>query len=216
MTDLSGEPSPFDTARDTAAVEWLTLGVLAGCYAVWGIGLALLPLWLGVPVIAVTAALHSSLTHEAIHGHPTRWPVVNAILLLPPLTLFVPYLRFQDLHLAHHHDEILTDPYDDPETNFLDPAVWARLSRPMRAVLRVNNTLAGRILIGPLVGTAGFIAGDIRAIRNGDRRAALGWLLHLPGLALVLWLVVLSPMPLWAYLLGAYLALGLLRIRTFL
>lgn len=216
MTDMTGGPSPHDSARETAAVEWLTLGVLAGCYAVWAIGLFLLPVWLAIPVVAVAAALHSSLTHEAIHGHPTRWPLVNAVLLLPALTLFIPYLRFQDLHLAHHHDEILTDPYDDPESNFLDPAVWDGLSAPMQRVLRLNNTLAGRILIGPLLGSAHFIAGDIRAIRNGDRRAALGWLLHIPGLALALWIVATAPMPLWAYLVAVYLAFGLLRIRTFL
>ena len=28
-------------------------------------------------------------------------------------------------HLAHHRDAMLTDPYDDPESNYLDPAVWA-------------------------------------------------------------------------------------------
>jgi fatty acid desaturase len=197
-------------------VEWPTLIVLAGCYGVWAAALFVLPLWLAVPVVAVTAALHSSLTHEAIHGHPTRWPAVNAILLLPPLTLFIPYLRFQDQHLAHHQDEILTDPYDDPESNFLDPAVWARLSRPVQAVLRFNNTLAGRILIGPLVGLWAFLGGDIRAILRGDRRAARGWLLHLPGLVLTLWVVVVSPMPVWAYLLAVHIALGLLKIRTFL
>lgn len=200
-----------------AAVEWPTLAVLAGCYAVWAAGVFLIPsLWLAVPVVAVAAALHSSLTHEAIHGHPTRWPLVNALLLAPPLTLFVPYLRFSDQHLAHHHDECLTDPYDDPESNFLDPAVWARLSPAMKALLRVNNTLAGRITVGPLIGLWTFVAGDIRAIRAGDGRVALGWALHLPVAAAVLWVVALSPMPVWAYLVAVHLAFGILKIRTFL
>jgi fatty acid desaturase len=44
----------------------------------------------------------------------------------------VPYLRFRDTHLAHHHDPNLTDPYDDPESNFQDPAVWARTPGPAR------------------------------------------------------------------------------------
>lgn len=215
MTDTAGGASPLGAAREGVAVEWPTLGVLAGCYAVWGFGL-FLPLWLAIPVVAVAAALHSSLTHEAIHGHPTRWPLLNALLLLPPLTLFIPYLRFKDQHLAHHQDEILTDPYDDPESNFLDPAVWARLSAPMQALLRFNNTLGGRILVGPALGLWTFLAGDIRAIRRGDRRAALGWLLHLPGLALTLAMVVTTPMPVWAYLVAVYFAFGLLKIRTFL
>lgn len=203
--------------RTGAAVEWPTLAVLAGCYAVWGLGVFAIPsLWLAVPVVAVAAALHSSLTHEAVHGHPTRWPRVNALLLAPPLTLFVPYLRFRDQHLAHHHDEVLTDPYDDPESNYLDPAVWARLSPGMRGLLRVNNTLAGRITVGPLIGLWTFIAGDIRAMRGGDSRAALGWALHLPVAAAVVWVVAWSPMPLWAYLLAVHLAFGILKIRTFL
>ncbi len=219
MTDATGEGSPYEAARAEAAVEWLTVGVLAGCYAVWALGVFLLSpvsLWLAVPVAGVAAALHSSLTHEAIHGHPTRWPVVNAILLAPPLTLFVPYLRFKDQHLAHHHDEILTDPYDDPESNYMDPAVWDRMSAPAQAILRVNNTLAGRILIGPLVGLWSFIGGDIRAIRAGDRRALRGWLLHIAPMAAVIWVVALSPMPVWAYLLSVHIAFGILKIRTFL
>ena len=64
----------------------------------------------------------------------------------------MPYVRFRDTHLAHHHDPILTDPYDDPEFNYMDPKVWAALSRWQQAVLRVNNTLLGRVVIGPLVG----------------------------------------------------------------
>lgn len=219
MTDTAGEPSPFETTRDVAAVEWLTFGVLAACYAAWGAGLFLLApvsLWLAVPVVAVAAALHSSLTHEAVHGHPTRWPLVNAVMMALPLTLFVPYLRFRDTHLAHHHDEILTDPYDDPESNYMDPAVWDRLSAPVRWVLRANNTLAGRIVLGPVVGLWTFIGGDLRAIRAGDRQVLKAWLLHLPPLAVTVWLIVLAPMPVWAVLLATHMGFGILKIRTFL
>jgi fatty acid desaturase len=202
-----------------AGVEWPTLAVLAGCYALWAAGVFLLPqvsLWLAVPLVALTAALHSSLTHEAIHGHPTGWPLVNALLLAPPLTLFVPYERFRDLHLAHHRDEFLTDPYDDPETNYLDPAVWDRLPPATRRLLRFNNTLAGRILVGPVLGLWTFIRADIRTIRAGDRAVARAWALHLPAAAAVVCCVALSPLPLWAYLLSLQGAFGLLKIRTFL
>jgi fatty acid desaturase len=215
MTDSTDEPR----SGTGTGVEWPTLAVLAGCYALWAAGVFLLPqvsLWLAVPVVALTAALHSSLTHEAIHGHPTGSPLLNALLLAPPLTLLVPYLRFRDLHLAHHRDEFLTDPYDDPETNYLDPAVWDRLPPATQALLRFNNTLAGRILVGPVLGLWTFIRADIRAIRAGDPAVARAWALHLPAAALVLWWVTLSPMPLWAYLLALQLAFGLLKIRTFL
>ncbi len=98
----------------------------------------------------------------------------------------------------------------------MDPAVWDRMSAPAQAILRVNNTLAGRILIGPLVGLWSFISGDLRAIRAGDRRALRGWLLHIAPMAAVIWVVALSPMPVWAYLLSVHIAFGILKIRTFL
>jgi fatty acid desaturase len=200
-------------------IEWPTFAVLSGCYGLWGLALFVLPhqsLVLAMAVVVLAGTQHSSLTHEVIHGHPTRWRTVNAGLVFLPLTLAIPYLRFRDMHLAHHHDEIITDPYDDPESNYLDPLKWARTGPLLRAVLTFNNTLAGRILIGPAVGMWGFWGGDIRAIRNGDRAALWGWLLHLPPLALVIWVISLSPMPLWAYCLATYFSISLLKIRTFL
>jgi fatty acid desaturase len=201
------------------AVDWPTIPVIGACYGAWGLGVFVLPemsVALAVLLLSPVIALHSSLTHEAIHGHPTRSEVVNAALLLLPLTVWIPYLRFKDMHLAHHHDELLTDPYDDPESNFLDPVVWDRLSAPTKWILKVNNTLAGRIIIGPLVGLYTFIAGDLRAIRTGDRRVLTGWLLHLPPLAVLVALLIHAPLPVWAYLLAVHLALGILKIRTFL
>ena len=103
-------------------------------------------------MLAVVLAQHSSLQHEAIHGHPTRHPRLNEALVYPALGLLIPYRRFRDMHLAHHYDPLLTDPHDDPESNYLDPAVWARLRRPVRALLAVNNTLLGRMVIGPVIG----------------------------------------------------------------
>ena len=207
MTDRAGK------------VEWPTFIVFVGCYGLWALAVFVLPqasLTLSVLLLILMGTQHSSLTHEVIHGHPTRWRALNAALVFPPLTLAIPYLRFRDQHLAHHHDEIVTDPYDDPESNYFDPAVWARTSPLMRRIYVLNNTLAGRILIGPALGLWAFWGGDLRAIRSGDRAALWGWLLHLPPLALVIWVISLSPMPLWAYCLGIYFSLGLLKIRTFL
>ena len=93
--------------------------------------------------------------------------------MFPALGLLLPYERFRDLHLAHHYDPLLTDPHDDPETNYLDPAVWARLRRPVRAVLAANNTLLGRMLIGPFLGMVCLWRRRPRAAsRAGDRRVA--------------------------------------------
>jgi fatty acid desaturase len=207
-------------AEGTIWAEWPTMLLLACCYALWAAATTLVPpfsLTLAIALAAVAGALHSSLSHEMIHGHPFRSRWLNAALVFPALTLVVPYARFRETHLEHHRDANLTDPFDDPESNYLDAAVWERLSRPERAVLRFNNTLAGRLLVGPLVGTAAFIAGDIRRARAGDGRVLAGWLAHIPAVAVVaLWLAWVGTIPVWAYLVAAYLALSILKIRTFL
>ena len=55
------------------------------------------------------------------------------------------------------------------------------------------------------------------ALRDGNRQVARAYLLHALGIVpVVLWLATVGSMPGWAYLLGCWLALALLRIRTFL
>jgi fatty acid desaturase len=206
-------------AGKTREVEWPTLLAVALTYAVWALALFWLPtvsLWLAIPVLALAGAQHSSLTHEMCHGHPFRHQALNAWLVALPLTVFIPYLRFKDTHLAHHHDEILTDPYDDTESNFYDPAVWVTLSAPFKALLQFNNTLLGRMTVGPILGMWAFLGGDIRAMLAGDRRVQLGWALQVPSLAVLFWIVAQSPTPIWAYFLATHNAIGLLKIRTFL
>ena len=194
--------------------------LFAVTWAVWGI--ATVFLWPLSPVLAVLAAglaiaQLSSLTHEVLHTHPFRSQLLSEALVFPATSIFVPYLRFKDTHLQHHNDPALTDPYDDPESNFCDPAVWARLPGVVKLILRVNNTLAGRVLIGPLVGTAIFLAQDLHLALRGNRRVILAWLLHVPGLILVVgWLLRWGTMPLWAYLIAAYIGTALLKVRTYL
>ena len=204
----------------TKAVEWPTLITIMGCYGGWAAVTAwLYPIApvLSVALTGVLIALHASLTHEVLHGHPFRSQAVNEAMMFVPLNLCLPYNRFRDLHLAHHRDQSLTDPYDDPETNFLDPAVWGGLPGWLKIVFRINNTLLGRIVIGPIIGQVVFMSSDWRAARAGDRVVWLAWALHVPGAALVLaWVIWATQMPVWAYLIAAHIGLGLLKIRTFL
>jgi fatty acid desaturase len=202
-----------------AKVEWPTLALLVATYGLWALGVswaAALWLPLGMICVALAAVQHSSLCHEALHGHPTRLRWLNEALVFPQLSLVIPYGRFRDLHLIHHRDENLTDPYDDPESNYRDPAVWVRMPAWGRAVLNFNNTLFGRTLVGPLVGQVFFMREDWRAIRGGDRAALRAWLVHIPAAALVIWAVLAGEMPLWAFCLATYGALGVLKIRTYL
>lgn len=204
----------------TIWAEWPTMLVLAACYGGWSAGTTIVAsLWLpaGILLTALAAALHSSLSHEMIHGHPFRNARLNEALVFPALTLLVPYQRFRDTHLEHHRDANLTDPYDDPESNYLDPGVWEKLPRWLQLLLSFNNRLIGRLTVGPLIGTIAFIADDLRKARAGDRKVISGWLWHLPALVPVAaWLVWVAEMPVWAYLVSAYIALGILKIRTFL
>ncbi len=194
--------------------------LLVICYCAWGVGTTwAADTWLPLAMVltCVSAALHSSLTHEALHGHPTKSAFWNAVLVYPALSVAVPYLRFKDLHLAHHRDSILTDPYDDPESNYLDPVAWAQLSSWRKLLFRLNNTLAGRLVLGPTLGTWDFVLSDWNAVKKGNRRVVLGWAAHLPALVLVLlWMTYVSSMPVWAWIITVYAALSILKIRTFL
>lgn len=201
-------------------IEWPTVGVLVACYVVWALATTWVYAWnsgVGVGLAIVAGALHSSLSHEVLHGHPTGNTWVNEATVFPALTIFVPYLRFRDTHLAHHNNEILTDPYDDPESNYMDPVVWAQTPRILRAILQFNNTLFGRMLIGPLISQVIFMRADFVAIRNGRSDILKGWLWHIPSVGLVVWwFATIGFMPLWAGVLSAYGALSVLKIRTFL
>ena len=199
-------------------VEWPTVAILAGTYAVWALGTSV---WHGSGLLAIVltgiaVAQFSSLQHEVLHGHPFQNQWLNEALVFPALALFVPYLRFKDTHLIHHYDPNLTDPYDDPESNYLDPQVWEKTSRPMQKLLRLNNTLLGRVLIGPLLGTYSFVRADVALMRAGDARVRLAWGLNLIGVVLVLVWLAWVGMPVWAYLVAVYLGVALLKIRTFL
>lgn len=201
-------------------VEWPTLALICATYLVWGLSTTLIAGAMPLLAVLVTAAAitqYSSLQHEVLHGHPFRSKVLNEVLVFPGLTVWVPYGRFRDTHLDHHRDPLLTDPYDDPETNYVDPAVWARLPRWLRTLLRANNTLLGRMLVGPLIGTIAFVRADWKLARAGDRSVRRAWALHAGSLAILLaWLWGVGAMSLGAYLLASYLAFSILKIRTFL
>lgn len=208
-----------DLRKPATAPEWGTFALIVVCYAAWGLVIFGLAQWsiLAASLLGgLVAAMHSSLTHEALHGHPFRTKWLNEALMALPLTLFIPYNRFRDQHLAHHLDSNLTDPYDDPESNFQDPAVWAAMPTWKRVLYSINNTMLGRIVLGPLIGQTCFTLEELRGAARGDGAILLAWALHVPGVVVVLWIVAQSAMPIWAWVLSAYIGLGLLKIRTFL
>ncbi len=203
-------------ASQTHRTEWVTLGMILTVYAVWFCALFVLPLAFASPVLVVMLVLHASLTHEVCHGHPLRSRTASEALVHFNPGLAVPFLRFRDTHLAHHQDALLTDPYDDPESNYLDPAQWDRMPKALTWIYLINNTLGGRMIFGPLLGQIAFMIGDVRAIRHGDGQVLRAWVMHLCGVLLCLVCVAASDVPVWIYLVCCYVALGILKIRTFL
>jgi fatty acid desaturase len=201
-------------------VEWPTLCVMIVTYLTLGLTttwLANISLPLAIFVTGVAVAQFSSLQHEVLHGHPFRNRALSEATVFLGVTIYIPYIRFKDTHLAHHHDPILTDPYDDPESNFMDPKIWVGLPKLGQALLKANNTLLGRILLGPAVSIWSFVSTDLHAILQGNRHVLQAWVLHGIGVTLVFgWLWVTGGMPIWAYLIAAYFGFGLLKIRTFL
>ena len=212
----SDDVPPIDTAP---LIEWPTLLMMFATYAIWAGGTLA---WeysaaLSLVLTTLTITQFSSLQHEVLHGHPFANRHLNEALVFPALTLVVPFNRFRDLHLAHHFDPNLTDPYDDPEANYMDPKVWDQMSSPVKLLYRMNNTLMGRILFGPAIAIYSLIKMDIALIAKGDRAVLWAWVLNAGGVALVLiWVLGFTQMPLWAYGIAAYAGFGLLKIRTYL
>ena len=200
--------------------EWRTLLLAGVCYAVWlllAFGWADLPDILRVLLLIPVITLHSSLQHEFLHGHPFRNQKLNDLLIAPPIGVLVPYLRFKSCHLTHHINENITDPYDDPESYYLDRSAWAALPRWLQALLVANNTLIGRMTIGPALATIGFLRSEFVRAGAGDKVIRNVWLRHFLAVALLFWLIGLygSLHPL-AYFAAAYFGMGLLMVRSFI
>lgn len=208
-----------DTRKRVYGIEWMTVALIATTYAAWAaltFYATFLPLLLVIPALALVLTLHSSLQHEAIHGHPFPHARLSEWIMTPGIGLMVPYGRFRDLHLAHHKDANLTDPYDDPESHYFDAQVYNRLPRAMRLLLRINNTFLGRFVLGPAIGMEGFLRTERQMIFAGSRPVTRVWAVHAATLVPIMaWLFTVATIPFWAYLLSAYLALSILKIRTF-
>ncbi len=201
-------------------VEIPTLLLILATYAGW---LAVTyaygrwPSWIVVPVTAVLLTLHSSLQHEILHGHPTRWRAINRLLALPPLSLWLPYDRYHDLHLTHHINDRLTDPHDDPESCYWDPQGWARLGPTARRLVWIQQTLAGRVVVGPYWRIPRFVRRDLgAAIRNEGRLRAV-WLEHVAlCIPVLLWVKLVCGIPIWLYVVAMVIpGNGILLIRSF-
>ena len=161
-----------------------------------------LPWWLVSALGGWLVCWHSQLQHEHLHGHPTRWPVLNGLLVAPGFGLWLPYLRYRSLHLSHHAAAALTVPGCDNESLYVDADRWQRLPRALRGLFWINQTLAGRLLVGPFLTVLPWLFDEARRLARGEGQVWLAWLLHALALApLLYWLFAVCRIPLGGYLL---------------
>ncbi|GAK72711.1 hypothetical protein RRU01S_27_01000 [Agrobacterium rubi TR3 = NBRC 13261] len=201
-------------------IEWPTVGLLIACYGLWAAaGYGLYPAYpiVALVLMGVAVALHSSLQHEVLHGHPTRNAKVNEALVFAPLGVFYPYRSYKRTHLQHHADERLTDPFDDPESYYRATSDWKTLPALLKRLLTWNNTLIGRVLIGPPLMVVGFTASEWRKILKGDLKVTVAWLLHFAGVIPTLLVVSqLFGIPVWLYMgVSTYLGIAIIAIRSY-
>ncbi len=209
-----------ETSLKHRGIEWPTVALLVGNYAILillVLNHASLPWWILLPIGSYCVALHGSLQHEALHGHPTRNRLVNDALVTIAPHLWLPYPRYKKLHLTHHNDENLTDPVLDPESYYLLPQDWAALGGLRQMLHTANNTLAGRMIMGPAISIIRFWSAEFRLILRGEVEVAKGWISFILSSALIIWFVVgVAGMPLWQYvLLLAYPGISLSLVRSF-
>jgi fatty acid desaturase len=202
------------------AIELPTLALILADYGGWltvTYAYGQWPLWVVAPVVAVLLTLHSSLQHEILHGHPTRWRAVNDVLGIVPLSLWLPYERYRMNHLVHHIDERLTDPVDDPESYYWTPEAWQGVSAFRRRMTELQQTLAGRVLCGPFWRIPLFLRGEVRAFARNEPGLRAIWIRHLAWcVPVVLWITVVCGIPLWLYLIAMVIpGNGILLIRSF-
>src|SRR6201987_3744379 len=149
MRDSPGAPVTRHSPR--VSVEIPTLLLILADYVGWlAITFAYTrwPLAILAPITAVLLTLHSSLQHEIVHGHPTRWDGLNRLFAIVPLSLWLPYDRYYHTHRAHHITWTPTGPTDDPESYYWSPEDLARLAPVSRFLHGIQQTLAGRIALG--------------------------------------------------------------------
>jgi fatty acid desaturase len=200
------------------ATLWVAFGIYAG-YGVLTWFFQDLPPWIAAPLCALWLTWHGSLQHETIHGHPTPSRRLNSALASAPLSLWLPYRIYRSTHLRHHRHggRHLTAVSRDPESFFMRPGTLSRIGLLRRAVYRANCTLAGRLILGPVLTVARFWATETRKALDGDRMCRVIWTRHAVAVGLVLlWTAGVCHIPVAVYLMCVvYPSISLSLLRSF-
>ena len=197
---------------------WIVVFVLYGGWAALVWFHAALPWWVIAPVGAYLVAWHFSLQHEAIHSFRSvpdwlRWAIV-----MPPLGLWLPFPLYYKSHRQHHQNTHLTEPGVDTESVYVRQADWAATHPLKRAILIANQTLVGRVGIGPILRLVRLVIREVSRVGAGDLANVPHWIVHAVLVALLfVYISGIAGMPWWQYvLLIAWPAFGLGWVRSFI
>ena len=212
--------SPTPSADLPARHEWRTWLLVPAVYAAWllaAVACRTLGPACGTLLLILATCWFTSLQHELIHGRPSRSRQVNRLMGLAPLAVWYPYELYLRSHLAHHRDELLTEPGIDPESNYIDEAAWRQLHRFVRPMWVAQRTVLGRFMLGPAMVIVPTWLDIVRRPLRGDFSQSRSWTLHLAltGAMLVVLDRCAGIGPLRYLLTICYPALGLAMLRSF-
>jgi fatty acid desaturase len=212
--DLPRPAVPIGLWRRFELPNWIVAAAIYGAWILLVYHAHELAWYVVAPLGAYVLAWHFSLQHEAIHGwlSAPRW--LRAAVVWPPIGGWLPFELYRRSHSQHHRDAHLTMPVVDTESAYHHEQDWRGYSRGWRSILLFNQTLMGRMLIGPLLRWRKLIMIEAGLLRQRDFRNVGIWLRFFVGLAAVLGFVAWAGYPIWKYYLFIVypgLSLGLLR-----
>ena len=184
--------------------EWRTLLVVLSVYGITVLTVVryeVLTPWLAVPFLAVLGAWHLSMQHEVLHGHPFKNQFLNDLIGGIPVTLWIPFLAFKKDHHEHHLSD-LTNPALDNESYYVSQEQWDKAGRIRRAAWIANRTILFRMFVWTIVSTITYVLSVLKRAARNEKSDRLAVVLHVVGVAFVVYLVSLSSMPLWQFALG--------------
>ncbi len=174
-----------------------------------------IPWWVLWPVAAYVTAWHFNFQHEVIHGWRSIPAWLRFTIAYPPLGLWFPLEIYIRNHSIHHRNQRLTYPGKDTETFYHNAEDWRNYSSLWQKLYLANQTLLGRLMLGPWIRWRKLILVDIGKLFRGDFVDLGIWIRHSIAVAMLLWFVLgVADMPIWQFLLFFTLSgmmLGMLR-----
>lgn len=211
MLSLSQKFRQFD------GPTWVVVVVLYSAWVALVWFNARLPWWVIMPVGTYLLAWHFSLQHEAIHAFRKVPSWLRFAVVFPPLGLWFPFPLYRKSHSTHHRDAHLTVPGIDTESYYVKQADWQQMGAIRRRLLTANQTMLGRLAIGPALRLWILVSRETGRVARKDYSHLPHWVIHGLAVAALFWFISgVCHFPWWQYcLLIAYPGLSLSLLRAF-